>query len=158
MSWTQNGNGNGQQQRSLKIPDPGKGRLRIVDKAKARDPAKAPDFRGLINCDGHIMWVSIWYNAPKQGERGMMPEGWSVACQTYDANQQLAQQQMQYVPQPSPMPQPQPQQGYTPAPGYQPPPPPQGQPPQAPVQPQRWGGTPGQPQQQGGYTKKEVPF
>lgn len=142
-------------QPQLKIPDPGKGRLKEVDKSKTRDPSKAPDFRGLVNCDGHVMWLSIWYNPAKQGQHGMMPPGWSCALQTYDPNSrqqqpqqpQYAQQQHNYAPGPQP-----PQHG-APQGGYQPQPPQNQQPPQnggwqagAPVHPQP------PPQQGGGYT------
>jgi hypothetical protein len=181
MTWnanqSQQQNGNGQQFQR-RIPDPGKGRLRMVDKARARDASKAPDFRGLINCDGHLIEVSIWHNPAKQGPSGMMPESFSASVRTFDPNQQgqgqqqPAQQQMpyappqqttpQYVPQPQYAPSPQPPQngGYAPAPGYHPPQ--QGQPPMAP-QPPRWGGGPGQTMQAsaaqgGGIPRSDIPF
>lgn len=194
MTWNANQsqqNGNGQQFQR-RIPDPGKGRLRMVDKARARDASKAPDFRGLINCDGHLIEVSIWHNPAKQSQNGsgMMPESFSASVRTFDPNQQNqgqgqqqpVQQQMPYAPAPQPQyaPAPQyaqhpvgpqhqqgpPQQyppqngGYAPAPGYHPP---QAQPQQAPVQPPRWGGGPGQTMQAnaaqgGGIPKSEIPF
>ena len=179
MTWQANQsqqNGNGQQFQR-KIPDPGKGRLRMVDKTKARDPSKAPDFRGLVNCDGHLVEISIWHNPAAQGKNGWMPESFSASVRTFDPNQQNqgqapqqpVQQQMPYAPPPQPhyqQPQVPPQQGgYAPAPGYHPPQ--QGYQPQAaptaPPQPPRWGGSPGMTQQPvaaqgGGIPKSEVPF
>lgn len=174
MSWNPNG-----QQQQRKIPDPGKGRLRKTREIKRRPDGTqlSPDFNGLINHEGQILSLSIWFEAAKAGGNGqMMPESFSARVSRYDPNaqgQQAPQQQqmpMQYPPQQPPVyaqqapgpayaPSPQPPQhgGYAPAPGYQPPPP-AGAPPQAP----QWGGQPQQgrpPQAQaGGYQKSEIPF
>lgn len=172
MSWNQQQNGGNGGQKQYKMPDLGRGRLRPGD--KSRNP-KAPDFRGLVNCDGHIISVAMWYESAKQGQNGqMMPESWSVVAETFDPNKRPGngQQPGQHPPQqqgyaaqaPTYAASPQqaagyaatPPQGYAPAPGYQPP---QGQPQAAPP---RWGGQPGQPQGQqaqgGGYTKEQLPF
>lgn len=144
MAWN-NGNGNGQQQR--KIPDLGKGWLRKTKDIKRNQEGKqlSPDFNGLVNFEGQILDVAIWYYAPRAGQNGqMMPESFSVSARRHDPNQrgqapqQPMQQQMQYSP----------QQGYAPANGGQYAPPSNG----AQVGPQYQQGPPQQyPPQQGGY-------
>lgn len=183
MSW--NGQQNGQQQNGYngqqqprKIPDLGRGRLRKTQKKTD----KSPDFSGLVNHEGQIIQISMWYEPARAAANGqMMQESWSVRTSRYDPNQQgqqAPQQQMQYPPQqpqgyqqptyaqqapgPAHAPGPQPPQhgGYAPAPGYVPPPPAVA-PPQAP----QWGGQPaqgrppqGQAPQQAGYKAADVPF
>ena len=185
MSWGNNGQ-NGQQQNQRKIPNPGEGKLREVDKSRSRNPDKAPTISGLINVDGHIIDVAGWYYPPKANGQGqMMPGTFLVKANTYDPNrqsQQQAPQQPSYgqppqqtgyyaPPQHGGYPQQQPQGyqppntggGYAPDRGYTPPNqnPQHGQPQQPQGQPGRWGGNPGQPQNnQGGgrIPDSEVPF
>lgn len=116
----------GFQNNGPKIPEIGSGILR-----PPKDPKeKSPQFRGLVNCNGQIMSMSIWYMAPN----GQMPASFSVKASPYVPNAQTngapaaygqpQQQPMQYG-------QPPPQQ-YAPPQGY----PPQHQPwPQQPQQP-----------------------
>jgi hypothetical protein len=188
MTWNQNqggGNQGGGERRMLKHPDPGKGILRLNDKTKGQgDPSKKPDFKGLINCDGHVMWLSIWHLPARQAQDGtMLAEGWSVGVQTYQ--EQQGQQQGQQAPQQPPQYNQPPQghyspphgqgaptgyvpdRGYTPQPhqpqqgqGYQggaPNQPPQHGAPQVPGRQGGWGGRPqgGQPQ---GQQQNGLPF
>jgi hypothetical protein len=121
-----------------KIPEAGKGRLYANKNKQPGD--KKPDFDGLINVDGHVIQVAIWYMAETVGQNGQrLPAAWSVSAETCDpqTGHRLAggqpPQQAGYQPTP-------PQQGgYQPAPqgGYQ--------------QPPQQGGYQPAPPQQGGY-------
>lgn len=167
MSWNgQQQNGYNGQQRQRRIPEPGKGRLRKTNKSKPT----SPDFKGLINFNGQIIDLAIWFEQPRQGQDGqMIPESWSCKVQAYDPNAQQGQgqpggyQQRQmnygqpppqnYAPPPgnyAPQPPPANGGGYAPHPGYRPPQPatgvPHGQQPPQQQQPPQWGGAPAQAQ------------
>lgn len=118
----------GYQSKGPKIPDPGSGMLRPPKDPKEKSPA----FTGLVNYNGQIISMSIWYMAPS----GQMPASFSVKVQPYDPNRGQQPQQGGYPPQQQGFNygQQPPQQGYAPQQGY----PQQGQAPQhhAPPPPQ----------------------
>lgn len=91
-----------------KIPQLGRGRASKVDKSKPlRNPRQdgsdpRPDFRGIVNVDGHIVEISMWYQPPKEWNGKLLPESWSLNAVTCHPNTGLAPPRPQ---------QPQPQQG-----------------------------------------------
>lgn len=141
----------GGQTNQPKIPEPGRGRLRPP---KTRTE-KSPQFRGLVNIDGHVVSIAIWYQAAAAGQNGqMMPESFSVQAETYNPNAPPRQPQQPHGGyQPAP---PQSPQGYQPAPqgGFQGAP--QQRQPQGYQQPQQQPMNYGDPNAT--FQKDEVPF